>query len=83
MDAVIFWSCAEYCDHSAKLTIKWQDKQVRTKIWSSDKNEIATETKTYLSSKKAYTAYKIALADAVIGGWKVLSINPKREIWEE
>jgi len=80
--AIIFWSCAEYCDSASKLTIKCQENQVRIEIWSSGQVDIDVKTYTYSSLKKAYKEYKIKIGDAILGGWSVLSLYPKRETWE-
>jgi hypothetical protein len=82
MDSIIFYSVAEYADNANKLTIKRQDNQVRTEIWSSSKEEIFTKTKTYMTKSRAFKEYKIKIAEAILGGWIVLNAFPKRETWE-
>lgn len=82
MNAIILYSTAEYCDHAAKLTIKRQDKQIRTEIWSSEREEISVKTIDFKTKTSAYKNYKIMIADAILGGWKVLNIHPQRETWE-
>lgn len=82
ISAIIFWSVAEYCDYSNKLTIKHNKKQIRIELWASSDNSVTVETKDYLTQHKAYKEYKIAIADAILGGWQVLNALPKRETWE-
>jgi len=82
MNAIIFYSVAEYCDYSTKLTVKQKNNQVRIEIWDSSKEDIDVQTKTFLTKKKAYKDYRTAIGDAILGGWKVLNVFPKRETWE-
>lgn len=82
MKTVIFYNIAEYCDFSSKLTIKWQNKQVRTEIWTSENKEIVVNTKNYLTKNGAYKAFKIELGFAILNGWSVLNAFPERETWE-
>jgi hypothetical protein len=82
LSAIVFWLVAEYCDFSTKLTIKHNNRQVRMELWSSDNSEIKVWTKTYFTKRRAYKEYKIAIANAVLGGWQVLNAFPKRETWE-
>lgn len=82
LSSIILWSVAEYCDYSTKLTIKCYKKEVRTELWTSSNKEIVVTTKKYLSYAIAYKEYKLAIADAILGGWQVLNALPKRETWE-
>jgi hypothetical protein len=82
MNSIIFWSVAEYCDCSSKLTIKHKDRQIRSELWISSTDAIQVETKTFFTKRRAYKEYKIAMADAILGGWKVLNALPQRETWE-
>lgn len=82
MRTIIFYSVAEYCDHSSKLTIKQQGNQIRTEIWSSGEDEIRVKTIDYKNYKEAYKNYKMMVGDAVLGGWHVLNAFPQRETWE-
>lgn len=82
LNAIVFWSVAEYCDFSTKLTIKHKNKQVRTELWRSDNNKITVETKSYWTRRRAYKEYRLAIANTILGGWQVLNLYPKRETWE-
>lgn len=82
IEAIIFYSVAEYCDNAGKLTIKIQGNQIRIEIWSSGEEEIRVSTKDYKSYKDAYKNYKMQIGDAILGGWKVLNRFPQRETWE-
>lgn len=81
MNSIIFYNVAEYCDYTSKLTIKQKDNQIRTEFWDSI-NGVSVETKTYLSTKKAYRAYLIEIGLTIEGGWKVLNALPQKETWE-
>ena len=80
--AIILWDVAEYCDCSSKLTIKLKDKQVRIELWSSSSKDVTVTTDSYSSKRIAYNKYRLAIGDAILGGWKVLNLYPKRETWE-
>ena len=82
ISAIIFWSVAEYCDYSTKLTIKHNKRQIRIELWTSDDNEISVTTKTFFTKRRAYKEYKLAIANAILGGWSILNALPKRETWE-
>jgi hypothetical protein len=82
MNAIIFWSVAEYADISSRLTFKHNKNQVRMEIWCSDNDKIDVKTYSYLTTRTAYKQYKIKIGEAILGGWKVLNALPKRETWE-
>jgi hypothetical protein len=82
MNAIVFYSVAEYADYSSKLTIKHNKNQVKTEIWTSDNNRVDVKTKSYITTRMAYKEYKIKIGGAILGGWKVLNALPNRETWE-
>jgi len=82
MNAIIFWSVAEYADVSSKLTIKCNKNQLRIEMWVSDGRKFDVNTKSYLNSRMAYKEYKIKIGEAILGGWNVLNALPERETWE-
>lgn len=83
MDAIIFYSAAEYCNSSGKLTIKLQGNKIRTEIWDTANGEVVkTEELSYISAKKAQSEYYIKIGKAIKGGWNVLNAFPQRETWE-
>jgi hypothetical protein len=82
MRAIVFYSVAEYCDYSTKLTIKVRGHQVRTELWGSDDNKVEVKTETYFTKRRAYKEFKVDIGNAILGGWSVLNAFPKRETWE-
>lgn len=82
MQAIIFYSVAEYCDTSSKLTIKYQGNKIKTELWNSDAKNITIKNYKFFTNKQAYNYFKIKIAEAIFGGWKVLNPFPQRETWE-
>lgn len=80
-EAVIFYSVAEYCDHYSKLIIKIKDKEVQTEVRSSGRIDIKTGR--YKTGRKAYRAFKMSIAEAILGGRQVLNLFPKKVEWKK
>ena len=64
------------------LLLKWQNKQVRSEIWSSDCEDITVVTKDYSNVKKAYKIFTMMIGKAILGGWQILNVFPQKETWE-
>jgi hypothetical protein len=81
---VIFYSMAEYCDHSAKLTLKLFKNQIRWEHWTSNHVDqpLIVRTASYKTNKKAYEEFERQIGKCILGGWHVLNAFPQRETWE-
>jgi len=72
MEEIVFYSVAKYCDYAAKMTIKLEDREIRTTRWDNVKKR-RSELKRYLTKKRAKEAYIRSIGKAILDGWKVLS----------
>jgi hypothetical protein len=79
MNSIMFYTVSEYSDHASKLRLTLDNKNIQQEIWDSSNDAIKPRIDKYISSKKALREYKIRIAEAILGGWKILSIFPKRE----
>jgi hypothetical protein len=84
MNSVIFYDVSERCYHASKMTVKQKGIEVKTEIWfsSSGDDEPLCQIRKYWSDITAYRECKKLLGSAIIGGWKVLVVNPKKMTWD-
>ena len=83
MSAITFYSVAIYCEFTAKMVIKHKDRKIITVIWDSANDNYSSKTYSFFSKAKAYRQYKMMIAEAILGGWKVLETSPERVDWTE